>query len=99
MSHGEKINRSVKTRPSSDTKAYCRAVKWLDKNQRKLCYHFPEMIEIIGKGVKHALKECRRQFSSHRWNCSTLDWEQVFTEGGILRKRKCVLDFIRLYTH
>jgi hypothetical protein len=51
------------------------------------------MIEIIGKGVKHALKECRRQFNSQRWNCSPLDWEQVFTEGGILRKRKCVLDF------
>lgn len=66
-------------------------MKWLNKYQRKLCYRFPEMIQPIKDGVKHAVKECRRQFSSFRWNCSTLDWKQVLTEGGILKKRKSQL--------
>ena len=87
-SHSGKNDRQTKTHRSADTKIYCREMKWLSIYQRKLCDRFPKMIEPIKDGVKHALKECKRQFSSFRWNCSSLDWKQVLTDGGILKSSK-----------
>ena len=94
-SFGGKHNRRKKPRPSPQTRTYCKGMKWLDKYQRNLCYHFPEIIPLIKDGVKHALKECRRQFISFRWNCSSLDWKEVLNDGGILKKRK---SYLFLYT-
>ncbi|XP_028419197.1 protein Wnt-2b-like [Dendronephthya gigantea] len=62
-------------------------MKWLNKYRKNLCRRFPEMIPVIERGLKQALEECRRQFSSYRWNCSPLNYKQVLNEGGILRKR------------
>lgn len=61
---------------------------WFDRKQRSMCVKSPKSIELIQNAVKSALKECRRQFKSYLWNCSPLTWNQVFAEGGILKKRK-----------
>lgn len=82
------LNKSSETKHLSDTKTHCKEMKWLNRYRRNLCYRFPEMIPVIERGLKQALEECRRQFSLYRWNCSPLNWKQVLTEGGILRKRK-----------
>ena len=87
-SFGGKHNRRKNPRPSPQSRTYCKGIKWLDKYQRNLCYRFPGIIPLIKDGIKHALKECRRQFSSFRWNCSSLNWKEVLNDGGILKKRK-----------
>ena len=61
---------------------------WFNIKQKHICTKTPELIEIVQKAVKKALKECRRQFKTQRWNCSPLTWTQVFSEGGILKTRK-----------
>ena len=80
--------KSLNRTSANDVRVFCTEMKWLSKDRRKLCYSFPEMIPFVKQGVKNALKECRRQFSSYRWNCYPLDWVQVLTERGIVKKRK-----------
>lgn len=95
MNDGKRIDRKLKdkTEVAVAVKTRCKEMKWLDKHQSKLCHHFPEMIPVIELGVQHALKECRRQFRTYRWNCSPLRWEEVFSDGGILKKRKTAFTF------
>lgn len=93
VSDGNKMNKKRKVTKSSaktsaEIKKYCRAMVWFDKRQRHMCGKQPELIEIVQKGVQNALTECRRQFKTYRWNCSPLTWTQVFSEDGILKKRK-----------
>lgn len=82
---GKRRNRN---RAALDIRKYCRAIGWFDKRQRNICVRSPKLIEVVQKGIENALTECRRQFKSYRWNCSPLTWNEVFSEGGILKKRK-----------
>ena len=71
---------------------------WLDIKQKHMCTKTPELIEIVKKAVKNALTECRRQFKTHRWNCSPLTWTQVFSEGGILKTQTREAAFVQAMT-
>ena len=96
---GEGNNRTTKRRNKilDDVKKYCRAMGWFDRKQKHMCTKNPEIIEIVQKAVKNALTECRRQFKAYRWNCSPLTWTQVFSEGGILKRRKWYVFYCGLF--
>jgi hypothetical protein len=96
---GEGNNRTAKRRNKilDDVKKYCRAMGWFDRKQKHMCTKNPEIIEIVQKAVKNALTECRRQFKAYRWNCSPLTWTQVFSEGGILKRRKWYVFYCGLF--
>lgn len=47
--------------------------------QRRICESKPLVVPSIKKGVLMAMKECKKQLSKERWNCSTM------TEANALR--------------
>jgi hypothetical protein len=40
--------------------------------QRRICKAKPLLVPSIRKGVLLAMKECKKQLSKERWNCSTM---------------------------
>ena len=95
---GEGNKTSRRRNIANDIKKYCRAMGWFDRKQKHMCARNPELIEVVQKAVKNALTECRRQFKTYRWNCSPLTWTQVFSEGGILKKRSRETAFVQAMT-
>ena len=38
--------------------------------QRRVCMRLPASVAFVYMGAGHAIRECKRQFFWHRWNCS-----------------------------
>lgn len=69
----------------------------MKKYQRQYCYRYPKMIDVIREGVNTALSKCRDRFRSERWNCTPLNWEQVLSGGGLLKKGSILLTVFKVY--
>ena len=54
--------------------------------QRRICKAKPLLVPSIRKGVLLAMKECKRQLSKERWDCSTMT--EATALKGLLAIRK-----------
>ena len=50
----------------------CNKLPGLSPRQRTICQSRPDAMVAVGEGTKVALGECRFQFRSKRWNCTTV---------------------------
>ncbi|CAA9997655.1 unnamed protein product [Nesidiocoris tenuis] len=53
----------------------CGRMGGLTKRQREICRATPETMLAISDGIRIAMDECHRQFSNHRWNCSSINFK------------------------
>ncbi|XP_046855967.1 protein Wnt-2-like [Xenia sp. Carnegie-2017] len=83
---------------SHATIRYCKNMTWMKKYQRQYCYSYPKMIDVIKEGVNTALSKCRDRFRSERWNCTPLNWEQVLSGGGLLKKASAETAYVQALT-
>ncbi|ESO06489.1 hypothetical protein HELRODRAFT_184933 [Helobdella robusta] len=60
---------------SLDASVLCNKVPGLVPEQRRLCRAYPEAMAVVGEGAELGIEECRQQFSSRRWNCSSSENE------------------------
>lgn len=77
---GRKITRQT----SVDANNFC---SWLRGNKHKSCLAHPLLGLSARDGVQLALKECRKQFTDHRWNCSGVTIADVFQNERMLKTR------------
>ncbi|XP_054878659.1 protein Wnt-2 isoform X2 [Poeciliopsis prolifica] len=49
----------------------CDNIPGLVNKQRQLCHQHPNVMQVIGAGMKEWISECQHQFRNHRWNCNT----------------------------
>uniref|UniRef100_A0A1B0EZB1 Protein Wnt n=1 Tax=Lutzomyia longipalpis TaxID=7200 RepID=A0A1B0EZB1_LUTLO len=56
----------------------CHEVGGLSYGQQKLCVLHTNIMPAISRGARSAIQECKHQFGSRRWNCSTVDDDTVF---------------------
>ncbi|GAB0088308.1 Protein Wnt [Sergentomyia squamirostris] len=56
----------------------CPEVGGLSYGQQKLCVLHTNIMPAISRGARSAIQECKHQFKSRRWNCSTVDDDTVF---------------------
>ena len=84
LSASQPTMRELETK--EDTVNMCSNMKFLAPKQRQLCKESNErrLLEVISNGASFGIDECKFQFSTRRWNCSTFNSTDVF--GGILRK-------------
>ena len=52
--------------------ALCKTFTQLSKKQNDLCVKYPDLMEPIIRGATTGVKECERQLSINRWNCSNV---------------------------
>jgi hypothetical protein len=52
--------------------ALCKTYTQLNKKQNELCVKYPDLMEPIIRGATTGVKECERQLSTNRWNCSNV---------------------------
>lgn len=64
----------------------CNMITGLHRRQRQLCQLHPDVMLAVVDGISRSVHECQNQFSSHRWNCTTID------KGRILLKGRNVLE-------
>lgn len=48
----------------------CAQSESFTEQQRRVCVRFPATMAFVYMGAGHAIRECKRQFYWHRWNCS-----------------------------
>ena len=60
------------------TQPLCTELPGLSSGQQKLCQLYQDHMAPIGDGARLGIEECRYQFSSRRWNCSTAETGSVF---------------------
>lgn len=58
--------------PSVSTywQSLCSHSSTFTSQQRRVCVRFPASMAFVYMGAGHAIRECKRQFYWHRWNCS-----------------------------
>ncbi|CAH1797263.1 unnamed protein product [Owenia fusiformis] len=49
----------------------CRSMTFLNTKQRDLCLKSRNLLPVISNGAEIGLAECKDQFSTRRWNCTT----------------------------
>ncbi|CAD6190735.1 unnamed protein product [Caenorhabditis auriculariae] len=54
-----------------EARPMCLQLKGLSSGQAQVCELFKDHMPAVSNGAQNAIQECQRQFSSHRWNCST----------------------------
>ena len=54
----------------------------LDAKQVQFCKKHPGFMVSVQTGATRAIDECKFQFRTRRWNCSTLDEDQPGGSGG-----------------
>ncbi|CAG5128215.1 unnamed protein product, partial [Candidula unifasciata] len=54
-----------------DSNSICKKTRRLAGIQKTICKREPEIVAEVAKGAKIALMECKYQFRSRRWNCTT----------------------------
>jgi len=57
----------------------CSQVPGLSSGQRKLCQLNQDHMRSVMRGAAMAVSECHHQFHSRRWNCSTVDRNNIFS--------------------
>nr|P21551.1 RecName: Full=Protein Wnt-1; Flags: Precursor [Ambystoma mexicanum]CAA38991.1 Wnt-1 [Ambystoma mexicanum] len=60
------------------------SLQLLSRKQRKLIRQNPGILHSINSGLQSAMKECKWQFRSRRWNCPTTGGDNIF--GKIVNK-------------
>ena len=72
-----------------DTGVLCDNIPGLINRQRRLCKMNRDVMISMVQGAKMGVRECQRQFSENRWNCSTSDRDaSVF--GKVMLRGKYV---------
>ncbi|XP_071499077.1 protein Wnt-5b-like [Diadema antillarum] len=60
------------------TQPLCSELLGLSPGQQKQCQLFQDHMAPISEGAKLSIEECQNQFRNRRWNCSTVDSNNVF---------------------
>ena len=62
----------------------CDSFNWLIKRQKALCRKNLHLMGPVTRGAIRAIEECQHQFTTRRWNCSTVNTSSVF--GNVLNQ-------------
>ncbi|KAK3856351.1 hypothetical protein Pcinc_037318 [Petrolisthes cinctipes] len=66
----ERKDRAVTPAVGLGARLLCSRVPGLTPRQRRICSRAPDAVVAVSEGAREGLKECRRQFSRYRWNCT-----------------------------
>uniref|UniRef100_T1IT71 Protein Wnt n=1 Tax=Strigamia maritima TaxID=126957 RepID=T1IT71_STRMM len=72
----------------------CTTVPGLVTQQLHVCESNPHIISAVSEGARRGIYECQYQFRHERWNCTTIDEENVF---GYTITRVCPLLIEKYY--
>lgn len=70
---------------------------WLKDSQLKKCKEKPLLGLTARDGVELGLKECRKQFTDRRWNCSGVTIADVFRRERMLKTGKLRIYFLSFH--
>ena len=56
----------------------CDRLTGLVRRQKHICRRHVDMMSAVQSGAAAAITECQSQFSTRRWNCSTVNARSVF---------------------
>ena len=80
--------------PLHSNTTICAQMTGFVTQQRRICESKPLLVPSIRKGVLLAMKECKKQLSKERWDCSTMT--EYTTLKGLLAIRMNIKHYLSL---